>query len=231
MDTATGIYVQRTQGFSDSVKKYQDALLEYRNVVKANPARDITANPAARSQGRVKAHAAFKEMQTKFHLELKTMNSVSNGRHRTPLSSASQGLHVARNHRSVAKLNIANHVEAGSLVKYSRHARYLGNGIAVIDFGKGVGNIQNSYETGGNWHREMFIESSSFAAGAIAADIVIKVGLSFLMVATPVGWVGLIVGGVAVVGVAAGAAMGMDSFAKSIGGVTYDKIMKEIGSR
>jgi hypothetical protein len=44
----------------------------------------------------------------------------------------------------------------------------LGNGLAVIDFGSRVGNIHNSYQAGGNWERDFFIESSSFAASAIA---------------------------------------------------------------
>jgi hypothetical protein len=51
----------------------------------------------------------------------------------------------------------------------------------------------------------------------------------FLMVATPVGWVGLIVGGVAVAGTAAAASIGMNNAVKNNSGSWYDSIMKSIG--
>lgn len=79
-------------------------------------------------------------------------------------------------------------------MKFSQHAKFLGNGLAVIDFGGRVGNIHNSYKAGGNWEREMFIESSSFVAATVVGTLAVDAGgaaLAFLMVATPVGWVGL----------------------------------------
>jgi len=114
----------------------------------------------------------------------------------------------------------------------SQYTKFLGNGLAVIDFGGRVGNIHNSYKAGGNWEREMFIESSSFAASAITGTAVVNVGsaaLGFLMVATPIGWVGLIIGGVAVVGVAAAASIGMNNAITENSGGWYDSIMNSLG--
>jgi hypothetical protein len=112
------------------------------------------------------------------------------------------------------------------------YTRFLGNGLAVIDFGSRVGNIHNSYQAGGNWERDLFIESSSFAASAITGTAVVNVGgaaLGFLMVATPVGWVGLIVGGIAVAGVAAYSSIRVNSTFKDNGGAWYDSIMTSLG--
>jgi hypothetical protein len=53
--------------------------------------------------------------------------------------------------------------------------------------------------------------------------------LGFLMVATPIGWVGLVVGGVAVAGTAAAASIGMNSLAKDNSGEVYDGIMEKLG--
>lgn len=50
----------------------------------------------------------------------------------------------------------------------------------------------------------------------------------FLMVATPIGWVGLIIGGVAVAGTAA-ASIGVNSYMKNNSGDFYDDLMKNIG--
>ncbi len=77
----------------------------------------------------------------------------------------------------------------------------------------------------------MFIESSSFALSAAAGVGVVNAGgaaLTFLMVATPVGWVGLIVGGFAVAGTAAVASISANNISKKMSGGFYDDIMKWI---
>ncbi len=56
-----------------------------------------------------------------------------------------------------------------------------------------------------------------------------RTALSFLIVATPVGWVGLIVGGVAVAGTAAAASISVNNITKNNSGSWYDSIMKSIG--
>lgn len=83
----------------------------------------------------------------------------------------------------------------------------------------------------GNWERDMFIESTSFATSVAAGSITVGAGsaalssLGLLIVATPVGWVGLIIGGLAVAGTAAAASIGMNSLVKDNSGSWYDAIM------
>ena len=88
-----------------------------------------------------------------------------------------------------------------------------------------MGNVHNSYKAGGEWERDLFIESNSFALSAIAGSLAVNAGLSLLVFATPFGWAGLIIGGVAVAGVAAGVSMGTNSAIKQNSGVWYDEIM------
>ena len=118
-------------------------------------------------------------------------------------------------------------------MKLTKHAKFLGNGFATINFTSKAGNVHNSYKAGGNWERELFIESSSFAASALTGTTVINAGgaaLMFLMVATPIGWVGLIVGGVAVAGTAAVASISMHNAFQNNSGSWYDSIMNSIGA-
>ncbi|MCP4276553.1 MAG: hypothetical protein GY779_09405 [Gammaproteobacteria bacterium] len=77
--------------------------------------------------------------------------------------------------------------------------------------------MKNSYDADGEWERELFIESSSFAASAITG----WAAVTFLVVATPVGWVALIAG-------AAAASMIVNSYTKERSGFVYDKIMDSI---
>jgi len=55
--------------------------------------------------------------------------------------------------------------------------------------------------------------------------------LGLLMVATPVGWVGLIIGGIAVAGAAATTSIVVNNAIKENSGSWYDSIMSAIGVR
>ncbi len=161
------------------------------------------------------------------------MTSGVRSRKGTPLTNATRGINIARSSRSVAKLNVTSVTQAHNLVKFSSHGRYLGNSLVIFDFGSRVRNVQKSYKANGNWERELFIESSSFALSAWVGTTVVNTGiaaLGFLMVATPIGWVGLIVGGVAVASVAATASIGMNSVVKEDAGGVYDSIMNRMNS-
>ncbi len=87
-------------------------------------------------------------------------------------------------------------------MKFAKQAKFLGNGLAVIDFGTRVGNIHNSYQAGGDWERDLFIESSSFSASVVA--------------------------GLAIAGVAAASSIGMNNYVKENSGNLYDDILKWI---
>jgi hypothetical protein len=120
-------------------------------------------------------------------------------------------------------------LQASHLMKFSQKAKLLGNGLLVIDFGSRIGNIRNSYQAEEHWEKELFIESSSFAISAAAGIVAVDIGaaaLGFLMVATPVGWVGLIVAGVTVAGLSAGVSIVADNVSKTIAENNYDRIIR-----
>src|SRR5690554_6077735 len=217
MGASTSVYAHRIGGFAGSLKEYRQA------------ARSGSPLKIAKKQ---QAHAAFRKMQSQFRNELDVVNSQVRARRGTPLTSAERATNIARSSRNAAKLNVTSQVQANNLVKFSQHAKFLGNGLAVIDFGGRVGSIHNSFQAGGNWERELFVESSSFALGAVAGTAAVNAGgaaLGLLVIATPVGWVGLIIGGVAVAGVAAATSIGVNNIVKENSGSWYDSIMKAMG--
>lgn len=221
---STSVYANRMGGFAGAVKDYQAALMEYRQAVKSNS--------NLKAAAKQKAHIAFQTMQRKFRNELNAFTAQVNTRRGTPLSNPERATNIARSSRNVAKLNITSQVQANNLVKFTKYAKYLGNGLAVIDFGSRVGNIHNSYQAGGNWERDLFIESSSFVAGAVTGTAIVNIGsaaIGFLVVATPIGWVGLVVGGVTVASVAAAASIGMNIAVKENSGGWYDSLMNSLG--
>lgn len=220
MGASASMYSTRINGFVGSVKEYQAALMEYRQA--------ITSKSSSKLAVKNKALMAFEKMQSQFRNELKIITGQIKSRRGTPLSSASRATSIAESSRSVSKLNVSNQIQANNIVKLSRQAKFLGNGLAVIDFGGRIGSVYSSYKTEGNWERDMFIESSSFAAGAIAGSVAVNAGaaaLTLLIVATPIGWVGLIVGGAAVAASAAGASIWVNGQVKENSGDWYDEIM------
>ncbi len=218
---STSVYANRIGGFAGAVKEYQDALMAYRGAMKSNA--------ASKAIARQKAFKAFQNLQIRFKHELNAVNAGVKARRGTPLSSATRATNIARSSRNVTKLDVTSQIQANNLVKLTRHAKLLGNGLAVIDFTSRVGNIHTSYQSGDKWERELFIESSSFAASAITGSLAVKAGLTLLMVATPVGWVGLIVGGLAVAGVAATTSIVVNNAIKDNSGNWYDSIMNTLG--
>ncbi len=224
MGASTSIYGNRLASFTDAVKNYQSALMNYRDVMKDSGANKILAKQ--------NVMRAFEKMQVGFRHELRSVTGgIKAGQKGSPLTSSTRAVNIAKSSRNAVKLEITNQVQASQLARFGKSAKLLGNGLAVINFTSRVGNIHNSYIAGENWERELFIESSSFAASATAGIISANVGtatLGFLMVATPIGWVGLIIGGVAVAGIAAGASVGMNHAVSTSSGDWYDAIMKFI---
>lgn len=225
MGASTSVYANRLGGFAGAVKEYQDALMAYRGA--------INSNAASKAIAKQKAFKAFQNLQIRFKHELNAINAGVKARRGTPLSSATRATNIARSSRTVAKLNVTSQAQAHNLVKFTQHAKFLGNGLAVIDFTSRVGNIHNEYQAGGEWERELFVESSSFALSAGAGILAVNAGtaaLGLLMVATPIGWVGLIIGGVAVAGTAAVASITTNNIVKSKSGGLYDQIMGGLSS-
>ncbi len=221
MGASTSVYANRISGFAGAVKDYQFALMEYRQA--------ITSNSALKAFTKQKAYIAFQKLQRQFQNELNLVTAQVKARRGLPLTNVERATNIPRNSRNVAKLNITSQVQANNLVKFTKQAKILGNGLAVIDFGTRVGNIHNSYQTGGDWEWDLFIESSSFSASVVAGTLAVNGGLALLMVATPVGWVA-VVAGLAVASVSAASSIGMNNYVKENSGNLYDDILKWIST-
>ena len=222
--SAASVHAARGGAFTTAVQRCQNALLAYRDVMHGKGAPGVT--PASAGQA---IHTAFANMQQKFQYELKITALSQKGapRRGTPLGNSTRAMNIARSSRHIQKLQLTSVTQANALARFSQYGKVLGNGLVLIDVGSRVGNIHNEYKADGDWERELFIESSSFALSATAGVIAVKAGaaaLMFLTVATPVGWVGLIV-------TAAAASIITNDLVKGSSGSWYDKIMGQVNSR
>jgi len=217
--SASTIHAARSDKFVLVVQRYQDTLLAYRDVTHGKG----TAGATKASAG-IAVSAAFEHMQKHFQRELNMTAGVQRAsRKGTPLRNRTRALNIARSSRSIKKLELVSTLQAGKLARFSKYGKALGTGVVAIDFASRIGNVQITYKADGNWERELFVESSSFTLSALAGTATAKAGVAFFVVATPVGWVGLIV-------LAAAASMGINHIVKEESGGVYDSIMEWISA-
>ena len=167
-------------------------------------------------------------MQRGFQQEVSAVTGPATSQRGVPMNNAKRGLNIAKSSKNITKLDLVNKVEANNLVSFSKYAKSLGGGLALIDFGRRGGNIYNEYKEGGNWERELFIESLSMGTSAVAGALTVKAGLAIIVFATPAGWMGLVVAGAATAVTAAIAGLGVNAIATNRGGEIYDYIMREV---
>lgn len=218
MGASIDAYGRRTEGFVNSVRQYQSSLLLLRDELKAKSPQAATA--------RANAQSAFNRMQQSYHYELSQIRQRGGSRG-TPFSSFQRGANIAKDSRTVV-LKLDTTVEAMNLVGFTRYATFLGNGLAVIDFGARIGSVKTAYDGGGDWHRELFKESLSFAASAAAGTIMVGTGgatVGFILALTPVGWAGIIVvlGTAAVITASAATAYSVNNIAQNNSDWLFDK--------
>ncbi len=219
--STASVHGTRSNTFTSTVQHYQSALLTYRDVMHGKGPPGVT--PASAGQA---IHAAFSSMQQRFQYELKITALSQKGAPRkgTPLNNSTRAMNIARSSRHIQKLQLTSVVQASALGRFSQYGKVLGNGLVLVDVGSRIGNIHNEYKAEGDWERELFIESSSFAASAWVGGLAVRAGtaaLMFFTVATPVGWVGLIV-------TAATVSIVANSFLKKNSGGWYDQIMEKV---
>jgi len=221
LNSSTGQYTKRMDSFARAARNYQLALMKFRDAARSS------APTAARAVAKQQAQVAYSALQTEFHREIGLVTKNIRARRGTPIDNFNRAINIANSSRSITKLQVADQMQAHNLVRFSKYAKFLGNGMALIDFGSRVGNIHNTYREGGNWQRELFIESSSFAALGVLG-IGTTVAINLFLFATPFGWAGLIIGGIALAGIATASSIRIDKLIHERGGHAYDWLMEGI---
>jgi hypothetical protein len=219
LNSSVGIYAKRMDSFSKAAHNYQFALMKFRDVASA------TTPKATRMIAKQQAQAAYNAFQREFHREIGLVTKKIRTRRGTPINNVHRAINIANSSRSIAKLHVADQMQAHNLVRFSKYAKYLGTGMALIDFGTRAGNIQSTYREGGNWQRELFIESSSFAATGLLG-VGAGMAINLFLFATPFGWAGLIIGGIMLAGIATAASINIDKLIHNRGGQAYDWLIE-----
>lgn len=215
----------RLTGFAAYVRDYQLALEQYRaayiNKVKAAERRALAKNVAA----------AQTEVNRHFQGEIKRImatNGAKTGKRGTVWSNPKRAMGLARGGKTDAAIKLQSYHNVKRVQQFQRVTNIAGKGLVVLDAGLRVNKIQDTYEQGGNWQKELAKEMTGFGMGVAAGaylGTVITASLTILLIATPGGWAIAILGGLAV-GLA-GAKVG-DLIGKLLAETLYDFSSKRL---
>src|SRR5690606_39923661 len=80
------------------------------------------------------------------------------------LSGADRGLTLAQRHKGRG-LNVASNTQALQLARLANRINFAGKTMVMVDAGRRINGVHNTYESGGNWQREAAIQATGFGLG------------------------------------------------------------------
>ena len=186
---AATAFESRLKGFAAYVRDYQHALEQYRaaylNKVKAAERRAL-AKKVAVAQAEVNRH---------FQGEIKRImatNDAKTGNRGTVWSNPQRAMGLARGSKTDAAIKLQSYHNVKRVQQFQRVANIAGKGLVVLDAGLRVNKVQDTYNQGGNWQKELAREMTGLGLGVIAGSIVggqLTTTLTLILIATPYGWV------------------------------------------
>ena len=217
---AAGVYATRVARFAEAMERHQRAIEEHFRAT--HPGAPKTLSSRATREALLRSGAELSRM---FRHELALVTKGWFPRSRMLVSGGAQVPDRVRHSPKISRLDVATRAVASKLVEWGHYARYLGRGLVVVDLGRRAQNVYEVQQSGGDWHRQAFVETGGFGAGlgtGVALTGVTMAALEIVVAATPVGWV-LIVGSLAVAGIVAGGSIAMSSAGEQVFGDLYDK--------
>ncbi|SEA86725.1 hypothetical protein [Alkalimonas amylolytica] len=223
MPTLTGAVMtsveRRLDLFGKYTLRYQQALENYRvafqSKVRGAPLRQLAKN----------VHQAHQQLNAKFRSEIQrlVMQQQTTNAKANAWTDPNRALNQARSGRSDQAIRLQEHTNLQRMHQFLRTANQVGRGMLVLDAGIRVSDVRQVQQDGGDWHRSLAQQMTGFGLGGAAAmslgGLAVQ-ALTVMLMATPYGWVYVIVGGV-VVGLTAGYLA--DAWGKWAAGTLYDQ--------
>lgn len=211
-----GAMQTRTNNFSAALESYQKKLFEIRAAYKNK----LPKVELVRLEAQAKDIQA--KLNTHFRAEMRRFTAKANARRGTVMSNSQRAVNIAKSSRKTASIRVTDVQQAQRLSRFASGLKYAGNGLVVLDAVSRVGTVVDAKNQGKDWQKVAVQESvgmsTGFLAGGYAAGATIG-ALTFVLGATPVGWV-IAVGVGLTVGFGAGSIT--NELSKSAVGDLYD---------
>ncbi len=192
----------RTTSFQNALIQYQQALIKLHRHNKVG-----RVAGAQKIQLRQRVIEAYELLNRHYAQEMRRIVPAQHkSRNRgTALSNADRGVTLAERSRGRG-IHVADMHEGQKVSRFAKALRYSSRGIVVLDVGFRGSRVRQEYRAGGEWERELAVQTGGFAGagigGGLGAKAVLTVG-RLALAATPMGWALVIGSSIAVGAVAA----------------------------
>ncbi len=221
---AAGVYGERIGRFSTAMEQHQKAIAAYHRATRPRAPKGLS-----KALAREELLRSGAELNASFRHELGLVSRKWYPRSTMLVSGGQRVPDRVRHSRKLSRLDVASQAQASKLVELGRHAKYGNRGLLAIDLGRRVLNVHATHEDGGDWHRQAFVESAAFSAGAWSAGVLAgsaAAALDVFVVATPAGWVLLIAAGLIAAGVVMAGSATFSQSVETAAGQLYDIAVK-----
>ena len=219
----------RLTGFQQALHRYQAALLELRDFESRGAHRHTQGRGVGHHRSNLESAVrdAYQDLDQRFRAEMdRAVPGTNRYKNRgNALSNAERGMTLA--HRSATRkpdprLFVADAMDATRLERFARMTRGIGHGAIALDAGFRINRVYSDYhDEDEDWMRTAAEETASFGTAGLlglhtgkatvkgAGLTAVALGIAI----TPVGWAGIIAGGVAI---GAGAGYLGDRFGRTV---------------
>lgn len=218
--------------FQRSIVRYQQALMDLHEAsqakAQANGSRTKGAHNTVIAAKEWHARRMHAEMELRFKTQLQRYAAnLGSGAKRSALINADRGINIARSGRNNQKtgqtLRFANSQQVATVHRFVNNSQVLGRGILALDFGlRGIEVYKADDKL-----RESIVQYSGFFAGTTTGILFGKGAtlaiskISLALTLTPVGWV-VLVGGAIALGFATASIT--DNSTQRLSGTIYDTV-------
>lgn len=182
------VLAARTDSFQAALEQYQRALVQLNDYHRVG-------RVAARQKMKLRNNVinAYENLNRYYQQELhRTVPAGNRTKNKgSALSNAERGITLAERHRGRG-IHIADMKEGQQVSKLVKGLRYAGHGAIIVDAGFRINTVRNSYINGGEWKRELAVQTGGFSAnvvsGALTGRAAFLAASRIALMATPWGW-------------------------------------------
>ncbi|MGI1677784.1 MAG: hypothetical protein K6L75_03560 [Cellvibrionaceae bacterium] len=177
----------RTDSFQAAIEQYQRALIQLNNYHRVGR---VAAKQ--KLELRNKVINAYENLNRYYQQELRRIvpaDSLTKNKG-SALSNADRGITLAERHRGRG-IHVANMTEGQQVSKLATGLRFAGRGAIVLDAGFRINTVRNSYLEGGEWKRELAMQTGGLGVSALTGFSIGRAAFfasRIALMATPWGW-------------------------------------------
>jgi len=163
---ATGVYNARRRQFLGAMRKHEQALDNYRRATARGAPQGLP-----RTQALEAVQRSGQELNDAFRLEVNMALKRSYTRSTMMTPAGKRVPDRVRDSAKITRLELRSLEQAASVSSFASVARRLGPAALGVDISKRIAHVRKVYDAGGDWHREVFVETTGFVMSSTVGGI------------------------------------------------------------